>query len=115
VYVVVMGLGQKFLTRVRSDIYGLGLNFENFPLKCQIFQFFSLRVKKNCFRLGRKVPGSKLGRPLIYCGSKVSSGQGPSLVCSKCSRMVTTSLGEAYTKTLAKPEDYVDSNKGKLL
>jgi len=28
---VVMGPGQKFLTRVGSAIYGLGLNLENFP------------------------------------------------------------------------------------
>jgi len=30
--------------QVGSVIYGLGLNLENFPWKCQIFQFFSLRV-----------------------------------------------------------------------
>jgi len=29
--IVVMGLGQKFLTRVGSAIYGLGLNLKNFP------------------------------------------------------------------------------------
>jgi len=28
-----MGPGQKFLTRVGSDIYGFGLNFENFPYR----------------------------------------------------------------------------------
>jgi len=28
---LVMGPGQKFLTQVRSAIYGLGLNLENFP------------------------------------------------------------------------------------
>jgi len=28
---LVMGPGQKFLTRVGSAIYGLGLNLENFP------------------------------------------------------------------------------------
>jgi len=28
---VVMGPGQKILTWVRSAIYGLGLNLENFP------------------------------------------------------------------------------------
>jgi len=65
-------MGQNFLTRVGSIFFGsgwvgsaingLGLNLENFPEKCQIFQFFSLRVR------------SKAGRPLIYCGSKVSSG-----------------------------------------
>jgi len=48
------------------------------------FLYFFLRVKKNCFGSGRKVPGSKPGWPLINCRSKVSSGrvgsgQGPSL------------------------------------
>jgi len=61
-----------------SAIYGLGLNLK----------FFSLRVKKNLFGSGQKVPGSKAGRPLIYCRSKVcsgrvGSGQGPSLEESK--------------------------------
>jgi len=42
------GSGSKFFDpgRVGSAIYGLGLNLENFPKKCQIFQFFSLWVKK---------------------------------------------------------------------
>jgi len=73
-FVVVTGPGQKFLTRVGSAIYGLGLNFENFPKNVN-FSIFFPSGQKNCFGLGRKVPGSKLGRPLIYCGSKVSSGQ----------------------------------------
>jgi len=81
-----MGLGQKFLGRVNflwlglgSAIYGLGLHLENFLLQPQIFQFFSLWVKKNLFGLGQKVRLSKKGQPLIYCGSKVYAGQGPSL------------------------------------
>jgi len=76
-----MGPGQKFLTRVgsgqffvvrvgvRSAIYCLGSNLENFP-----FQFFFPSGKKNLFGSGQKVPGSKAGWPLIYCGSKVASG-----------------------------------------
>jgi len=56
-----------------------GFEFVKFPPKMSIFQFFSLRIKKNLFGSGRKVPGSKADRPLIFCGSKVSSGQGPSL------------------------------------
>jgi len=52
-----------------------GFEFGKFSLKCQIFQFFSFRVKKNIFELALKVPGSKAGRPLIYCSSKVSSGR----------------------------------------
>jgi len=39
------------------------------------FSIFALGVKKNCFGLGGKVPGSKLGQLIIYCGSKVSSGR----------------------------------------
>jgi len=30
-YNLVMGTGQKILTRVGSAIHGLGLNFESFP------------------------------------------------------------------------------------
>jgi len=56
-----------------------GFEFGKFPLKCQFFQFFTLWVKKNLFGSGQKVAGSKASRPLIYCESKVRSGQGPSL------------------------------------
>jgi len=76
-----MGLGQKFLTWVRSDqffialvvsaIFGLGL--ENFSSNSQIFQFIALQ--KNIIGLGQKVPGSKTGWPLVYYGSKVCSGR----------------------------------------
>jgi len=41
-----MGLGQKYLTRVRSAIFGLGLALENFPLKSRFFQIFALQVKE---------------------------------------------------------------------
>jgi len=41
---------------------------------------FSIWVKKNLFGSGQKVPGSKAGLPLICSGSKVTSGQGPSLL-----------------------------------
>jgi len=43
------------------------------PTKCQFFQFFQF-----FFHAGQKKflwAGSKRGRPLIYCGSKLSSGQ----------------------------------------
>jgi len=70
-----MSLGQKFLTQVRlgqffvawvelGQPFMIGFEFGKFPLKMSKF-----------FRSGQKVPGSKVGRPLIYCGSKVSSGQ----------------------------------------
>jgi len=79
-----MGPGQNFLTRFGSGqffcglgwvaIYGLGLNLENFPLKMSNLSTFFHLCQKNLFESGRKVPGSKAGRPLIYCRSKVSSG-----------------------------------------
>jgi len=62
------------------------------PLKITIF---SLCVKKNLFGSGQKVPGSKAGRPLIYCWSKVCSGQvrsGP--------------ISISDTLTAAKPPDF---------
>jgi len=78
------GSGSNFFDPGRVSHLWFGLKFGKFCLKTSNFQFFSLRVKKNCFGSGQKVPGSKPGRPLIYCGSKVSSGrvgsgQGPSL------------------------------------
>jgi len=58
----------------RVSHFWFGYRFGKFPLKCQMFQFFALWVKKNLIRSGGKVPGSELGQPLIYCGSKVCSG-----------------------------------------
>jgi len=79
VLVMVRGQVKFFVARVGSTIFGLGLSLDNFPKKSQIFQFFALWVKKN-IGWSQKVPGSELGWPLIYCGSKVFSDQGPSLV-----------------------------------
>jgi len=45
-------------------------------------------VKKNLIGSGQKLPGSKPAWPLIYCGSKVRSGQGPSLLKTKDTKMV---------------------------
>jgi len=72
-----MGPGQNFLTwvgpgRVRNLWFGF--DFGKFPLKMSNFSIFFALGQKNIFALGQKVPGSKAGRPLIYCGSKVSSG-----------------------------------------
>jgi len=39
------------------------------------FVIFSLRIKKDLFWSGKKVPGSKGGQPLIFCSLKVSSGR----------------------------------------
>jgi len=38
---------------VGSAIFGLGMDMVNFPQKCQIFQFFALRIKK-CHRVRSK-------------------------------------------------------------
>jgi len=61
-----MSPGSKFFDpgRVGSAIYGLGFEFGKSPLKMSNLSIL--------FPLGQKVPGSKAGRPLIYCGSKVS-------------------------------------------
>jgi len=45
------------------------------PKNVKFFNFFYLRLKKNLFRSGQKVPGSMAGWPLIYCGSRVCSGR----------------------------------------
>jgi len=81
-------IGSIFCCSGQVSHLWFGFEFGKFPLKMSNFQFFSLRVKKNLFGLGQKVPGSKMGWPLIYCGSKVcsagvGSGQVPSLIRSK--------------------------------
>jgi len=83
-----MGPGQKFLTRVGSGRVNFlwvgsgrvshlwfGFEFQKFPLKMSKFSIFFPLGQKKLLRVGRKVPGSKPGQPLIYCGSKVSSGR----------------------------------------
>jgi len=52
-----------------------GYRFGKFPLKMPNFSIFCPSGKKNVISLGRKVPGSGLGWPLFYCGSKVCSGR----------------------------------------
>jgi len=79
---LVMGSGQKFLTWVGSGqflLLGSGKPFMVWvwiwkisPENVKFFNFFHLGSKK--ILSGQKVPGSKDDRPLIYCGSKVSSG-----------------------------------------
>jgi len=58
--------------QVRHLCFGLGIG--KFPLKITNFSIFSLPVKK-LFGPVQKVTRSKTGGPLIYCGSKVCSGQ----------------------------------------
>jgi len=62
------GSGQFFVARVRSAIFGLVLGLEIFPKKISIFSIFSILVKTNTLGRGQKVPWSKAGGPLIYCG-----------------------------------------------
>jgi len=83
---LVMGPDQKILTRVGSGQFFVarvgrvshlwfGIEFQKFPLKMSNFSIFFPSGQKNLLWSGRKVPGSKPGQPLIYCGSKVSSGR----------------------------------------
>jgi len=65
------GSGSKFFDPGWVSHLWIGFGFGKFNLKIPNFQFFPLRVKKNLFGMGQKVPGSKAGQPLIYCGSKV--------------------------------------------
>jgi len=73
------GSGSKFCCsdRVGSAIFGMGL--ENFPKKSQIFNFFPFRSKKFLCRI-QKYPGQRWVGLLFTAGSKVCSGQGPSLL-----------------------------------
>jgi len=65
---------QKIFDPGRVSHLWFGFEFGKFPLKMSNFSIFFPSGQKNLFGLGTKVPGSKAGRPLIYCGSKVSSG-----------------------------------------
>jgi len=73
-----MGPGQMFLTGVRLGQFFV-LLIPSQPSSVwfwvwKISKFFSLRVKEISSGQVKKVLGSKAGRPLIYCGSKVCSG-----------------------------------------
>jgi len=57
-----LGLGQA-----GSFVYDLGLNWENFPKKCQIF---SLRVKKISSGRVKKYPGQRRVGLLLTAGQK---------------------------------------------
>jgi len=70
----VMGPGQIFLTQVGS-FFVAWVGFDQPPLGLENFPF-SVR---NDIGLGPKIPTSKTDQPLIYHGSKVCSGLGPSL------------------------------------
>jgi len=68
--ILAMGSGRVRLGWVSH--FWFEFKFGKFPLKMS--NFFPSN-KKIIFGSGQKVPGSKGGRPLIYCRSKVSSGR----------------------------------------
>jgi len=61
------------LGRVSHLWFGFGLIWKISLKNPKFFIFFS-SDQKNLIGSGQKVPGSKTGQPLIYCGSKVCSG-----------------------------------------
>jgi len=69
--IVVMGPGLNFLTWVRSAIYGLCLNLENFPLKTSNFSNFFPSGQKKSLRVG-KYPGSDGSRSKIFDPGRVN-------------------------------------------
>jgi len=73
------GSGSKFFDL--GWVTHLWFGFGKFPLKIPKFTIFFLRIIKKYHQIG-----SKMGRPLIYCRSKVwvGSGQGSSLLCKLC-------------------------------
>jgi len=54
-----------------------------FPLRTSNFSIFSLLAQKNLIGLGQKVPGSKAGWPLIYCGLKTNVIHGNNYMLKK--------------------------------
>jgi len=68
-------VGSIFCGSGRVSHLWFGFEFQKFPLKMSNFSIFFPSGQKNCFGSGRRVTGSKPGRPLIYSRSKVSSGQ----------------------------------------
>jgi len=108
VYQMVIGPGQKFLTRVWSVhffVLGLGqpppLSLENFP-QITNFQFFPLG-QKNLVGSGQKISGSKMVGTLIYCKSedarsgRVGSGpisniRSPTTILSKLKDSLFTNI-----------------------
>jgi len=83
---LVMGPGQNFLTQVGSGQFFVAWVRSGQPFMVWVwiwkisprnvkFSIFFPLGQKNLFGSGQKIPGSKAGRPLIYYGSKVSSGR----------------------------------------
>jgi len=73
-FYLVMDRSQKILTRVGSAIIGFGLDLEISPKNLLPLD------QKILFRLGQKVPGSKIGKPLFNFGSKVYAWVGSELI-----------------------------------
>jgi len=80
---LVMGPGQKILTRVGSgQPFMVWLEFGKFPLKMSNFSIFSPSGQKKLLRVGLESTRVKAGSAsyLLRVKSKLGSGQGPSLV-----------------------------------
>jgi len=56
--------------QVGSAIYGLLLEFQKFPLKCQIFQFFPCGSKKIALGRVEKYPGRRRVGLFFTAGQK---------------------------------------------
>jgi len=101
---IVMGLGQKFLTRVGSAIF----RFVKFPLKISNFSIFFTPGQKNFFGLGQKVPGSKADQLLIHCWSKLCWGHvGLGQVRAHAGYLKVTSTQQGSENSL-KPHPHID-------
>jgi len=68
------GFWSKILDLGQVSHLWFGFEFRKFLLKMSNFSIFFPSDQKNLFGSSQKVPGSKAGWPLIYCGLKVSLG-----------------------------------------
>jgi len=62
--------GPNFVSWVRSAIFVLGLDLENFSLKSQNFKFFPIKSKKISSCLIKKYPGQRRVNLLFTVGQK---------------------------------------------
>jgi len=95
-----MGPGQFFVAWVGSGWVShlwFGFGSGKFPnMKIPNLSIFFPSDQKNLIRSGQKVPGSKMGRPVIYCGSKVCSGRVKALAHSYLFRFPMSPSAAAY-------------------
>jgi len=93
-----MGLGQKFLTWVRSGQPSLvWVCVWKISLKNSKLSNFLPFGSKNLIGSGQNVHGSKPGQPFIYCRSKVCSGRiGSGSISSECWFGLGMGLGQNF-------------------